>query len=292
MAKTVPCRVCKHIVSSKAEVCPSCGEKRPGKPKLTGANWGCSGLIVVAIGIIVVLSGGDERTGRNERAVSETAPETPPVRADNKPTLHKAVENDDLAAVKALIAGGVDPNSRDKIGLTLLHIAAKKNASPAVIETLIAGGADPNARDKDGHTPLHGADDLSVVDALIEAGADPKARNEKGRTPLHGPIVGIAPPNPSVVEALIRAGADPNARDDTDDTPLHSAARRFNLSVVLELLRAGANPNIRARMGATPLHWAASFPDDNSLAVVEALIKGGADPNTSHLELKFVLLQV
>ena len=91
--------------------------------------------------------------------------------------------------MRALIAGGADPNARsEKYGMTPLHSAATDNPEPSVVAALTEGGADPNARAEHGVTPLHMAaarnPEPSVVAALIEAGVDPSARDKDGKTPF------------------------------------------------------------------------------------------------------------
>ena len=60
-------------------------------------------------------------------------------------------------------------------------------------------------------------------------------------------------------------------------TQLHAAAQFGYFGIVEALLRGGADPNSkRGASGATPLHVAAKF---GFLKVVEALLQSGADPN-------------
>jgi ankyrin repeat protein len=57
----------------------------------------------------------------------------------------------------------------------------------AVVEALVAGGAEPNAKDKSGVAPLHRAVRTrcaAAVRALLEAGADPNLRNASGSSPM------------------------------------------------------------------------------------------------------------
>jgi cytohesin len=99
-------------------------------------------------------------------------------------SIHKAVEEGNIEAVKKFLAAGIDVNAKAFItGSTPLHIAATKE----VVELLIAKGADVNAKDKYDMTPLHpaaGRGHKEVVELLIAKGADVNARDEDGDTPL------------------------------------------------------------------------------------------------------------
>uniref|UniRef100_A0A2K6LAA0 Ankyrin repeat domain-containing protein 54 n=1 Tax=Rhinopithecus bieti TaxID=61621 RepID=A0A2K6LAA0_RHIBE len=59
-----------------------------------------------------------------------------------------------LSPVQLLLDHGADPNQRDGLGNTPLHLAACTNHVP-VITTLLRGGARVDALDRAGRTPLH-----------------------------------------------------------------------------------------------------------------------------------------
>jgi ankyrin repeat protein len=157
-----------------------------------------------------------------------------------------------------LLSRGVDPNTRDVHGLTLLHAAAWCGDESAV-ELLLKAGADPNARDAEGNTPLHVAARRKfpqVVLLLLKHGADPNAANARGETPLHiaarGDKYTIGSDNYAVVSILVKHGADVNARDKDGNTPLHYAAARCAFATASLLLKHGADPNARNNEGKTP----------------------------------------
>ncbi|MCJ8739862.1 hypothetical protein PDJAM_G00052270 [Pangasius djambal] len=133
-----------------------------------------------------------------------------------------AARSNNAEEVKRLLADGVDPNTRHRLGWTALMVASM-NRQHNLVKVLLESGADPNlgddfsnvygtARDKSIHslevlvmredefsnrlstrasfrdcTPLHYAvlsDDLRTVRMLLDAGANPLQVNELGHTPL------------------------------------------------------------------------------------------------------------
>ncbi|XP_018114353.1 ankyrin repeat domain-containing protein 54 isoform X3 [Xenopus laevis] len=68
--------------------------------------------------------------------------------------LREAANGNDLDTVRLLLDQGADPNQRDGLGNTPLHLAACTSHVP-VITTLLHGGARVDALDRAGRTPLH-----------------------------------------------------------------------------------------------------------------------------------------
>ncbi|HXG63883.1 MAG TPA: ankyrin repeat domain-containing protein [Blastocatellia bacterium] len=81
----------------------------------------------------------------------------------------------DARAVKALLERGVDANTREPKGNTLLMLAASSDALPVeTVKALIERGADVNARNPDGKTPLDFAKRRGpnpIAEILAKAGA-------------------------------------------------------------------------------------------------------------------------
>lgn len=95
-------------------------------------------------------------------------------------------EKDALAAVKMLLAAGVDPN----VGATYfgmpLSLAASKPGCVEIVRVLLDGGAKVN-ESEDGSTALHSAawsGDLEIVKLLVSRGAIVNASNRMKLTPL------------------------------------------------------------------------------------------------------------
>ena len=79
------------------------------------------------------------------------------------------------------------------------------------------------------------------------------------------------------VRSLLGQKINVNAPAVDGTTALHWAARANDLAMVEELLRAGADPKARDRYGLTPVSLAAS---NANAAILKRLLDAGADPNS------------
>ena len=115
---------------------------------------------------------------------------TPPAEAQTVKapdiSIHDAVREGNIEAIKQHIAAGTDVDAKDGIGGTLLYMAAS-NGYKEIVELLITNGADVNAKDDGSWTSLHSAamhGNKEIVELLIAKGADVNAKADKGFTPL------------------------------------------------------------------------------------------------------------
>jgi ankyrin repeat protein len=159
-----------------------------------------------------------------------------------------AMQDRDLAAVRAALSEGVDVNVQDAATATALHWAAHWN-------------------------------ELAAVELLLEAGADPNLANRFGVTPLHeAALVG----NAEMLSLLLAAGGDPNAVFGEGESVLMTAARAGDSASVQALLDAGGDPNTAERWhGQTALMWAAI---EGHADVAELLIAHGAELDQTSTE--------
>jgi ankyrin repeat protein len=156
----------------------------------------------------------------------------------------EAVEAGDLAKVRAFL--DVDPSLVDATNkrwrqFTALHRAAERGHTE-IVRLLIARGSKVDAKDKNDSPPLTFAHKLEVIELLVANGAD--VNGGKGTTVLH------------------------------------NAVREDDLAAVQFLLAKGANVNPASRQ--SPLLYAIwkGYQSDNT-ALVETLIRHGADPNAA-----------
>ena len=101
-------------------------------------------------------------------------------------SIHEAVIDGNIKAVKQHIAAGTDVNMKDDVGLTPLHFATGEGHKE-VAELLIGKGADVNMKRKGGWASLHDAawtGQEQLVELLIAKGANVNTENSGGETPL------------------------------------------------------------------------------------------------------------
>ncbi|HYM13064.1 MAG TPA: ankyrin repeat domain-containing protein [Bryobacterales bacterium] len=99
-----------------------------------------------------------------------------------------AVDQNQVAAAKLLIARGADVKNASGYGFTVLHLAAMTD-SAELVRLLLEKGAEVNARDGGDNTPLIVACttdfvNAEIVRALLDKGADVNVKNKNGQTAL------------------------------------------------------------------------------------------------------------
>jgi ankyrin repeat protein len=167
------------------------------------------------------------------------------------------------AAVKQLLAAGVDINQRDENGRTPLHLAVDRH-SDRMARFLVAHGADLTARDNDGLIPGVENDGTHWDEAAFIWWEEIVRLLDRGEE--------------AELEAMFRSAPEAiEFRCDWFDTLLHRAVQQRRLDAVDFLLARGMDANVRGRDGATPLHLAVLWRCDPK--VLKTLIAHGADVN-------------
>jgi uncharacterized protein len=147
----------------------------------------------------------------------------------------------------------------------------------AATRALLAQNADVNATLADGSTALLWAAHLgnaALVDLLLRASANPRTANRYGIPPL---LEACMNGDTAIIEALLKAGADPDTAQPEGETALMTASRTGNADAVKLLIDHGAHVNAKENWrGQTALMWAVA---ERHPAVVQLLIARGADVN-------------
>lgn len=210
-----------------------------------------------------------------------------------------ASTNGSLAMVERLLGAGADPNTADEHGAAPLMFAAR-TGNLDVIDALLAAGAEVDVRDDaHGQTALMWAASAGHTEALrrlIAAGADVQVSSAGGYTPL---LFAVRENREAAVLLLLERQADVNAAAADGTTALVIAVVHGRWPLAHLLLDHGADPDADGA-GFAPLHWAAGVWEtalttteaggttgwdgyagrgSGKLALVEALLAAGADPN-------------
>ncbi|EED23299.1 glycerophosphocholine phosphodiesterase Gde1, putative [Talaromyces stipitatus ATCC 10500] len=277
----------------------------------------CIHRLVISIGRAQTTSDADPSAAVSLEYPEETTyitPATPPSLQPPRNVVKEAhqkqllTRDDEAVSLLQYLLDHLRPHQRsallaqDLSGRTPLHYGAQygfRVVCEIIIEHLkkwdlfdVSEGIDgPNWQDSEGWAPLH----LSVVGghplttkALLEA-------EEKSLTAPHGGVRNSIRKNISkssavlamavkanfvdIVQLLVEAGVDINYQDEQGETALHVAAR-FNHSQCARLLLEGtADQKANTELPESTYSWTPLFIAcvDGSLAVVELLIKAGAD---------------
>jgi ankyrin repeat protein len=220
-----------------------------------------------------------------------------------------------VAELKALLDGGLDPNSKTAEGTSLLMMAVRDVNK---VKLLISRGADVGARAKTGFTALtvastYGgtseslkellqkelavkpkmgvlfnasplllaviAGDRDNLALLLSRGADVQQKtNIAGVFPVSPLSMAAAFGNTELIKVLLEAGADVHEKDQNEMTLLHWAVLRDHPDTVKLLVSHGANVNAVDAFGYTPLLYASTVDFGDAKTTI-ALLEAGADPN-------------
>lgn len=159
---------------------------------------------------------------------------------DDPTPLNLAIRAKDLAAVKAAVASGIDPNGRGQYRTPYIREAAYWGHEP-IVKYLIEKGVDVNQAGLSGHTALDAAAQqgyIPVAKLLLDNGANIEAKTNTGDTPLANAVLSK---QLKMVEFLIKRGADVNTQTSIGGTPLRTAAVAHDPAMVALLLRNGAD---------------------------------------------------
>lgn len=194
-----------------------------------------------------------------------------------------AIEQGQVAAVKALLDWGMDANrplllsqNGEPLEVTPLVYAISNKASLAVVRQLTACGADVNKPNGD-LLPLNFALSMrryDLAEHLLDKGARAAgADGPTGMTPLMELAMSAQDTEPALLARLTRrlvaGGADANAKTKHDATALSFAVLGGSPAMTRILLELGADPNVKNRRGETLLAVARRRHRDDIAAILD-----------------------
>lgn len=183
--------------------------------------------------------------------------------------LVKAVRANDNASAKALLARGMDMDTSDPSGNTLLMIAAREGHFD-LVKFLLDGKAKVRARNGYGESAImFGAlgGHLEVVKVLQAYGAE---INHSHWTPLHYAAWGG---HSVICSFLLEKGAMIDAQSANGTSPVMMAARQGHVETVKFLLAKSADVKLSNDSGETAMSWALKA---GNMDVADLLRKAGA----------------
>lgn len=185
--------------------------------------------------------------------------------------IHKALENDLLMVVFALLEKGANIDARDRLGQTPLFWAAGIGHLELVKILCEQFNAGVNITDYFQQTPLFVASTRGFEDVvaflLDEAGANPVLCNCFNQSALHVACFrGYTGIVKRLVEKFVRVGHSLDLPDDDGHTPMSAACYSGVLTIAKILLENGASLSSKSRRGFTPLTIAAQQGHGDILA--------------------------
>jgi len=171
---------------------------------------------------------------------------------DGRSLLHAAAAALNAHTGNLLLERGADPNPRDSLGRTPLHLTVSQANGVVMARLLLSRGAQADVRDDQGLTPLLLASP-SCVKLLVDKGADIAVHDNQGNGVLHWAVLRKSVP---LATQLIPLEAPLELRDSTGRTPLLLAVEKGDPAMVKLLLTAGAKADTTDDRGQTPLQAA------------------------------------
>ncbi|XP_071319627.1 ankyrin repeat domain-containing protein 61-like [Trachinotus anak] len=198
--------------------------------------------------------------------------------------LHLAASYKRVTSMKSLLSAGADPEMRDQLGQTTLHLVIV--GWPSILTTW----PKPDSKLQNAVINVHRKAE-ACLQLLCEHGVNINAQveGESQQTALHLSVRYAAL---SAVQILASYGADVNAVDSGGMTPLHMAAGMLHKDMIANLISHGADIHMGVKhSGSTPLHFAAvamsmktSKTLEDDLSCVSELLDHGAEPNAENKE--------
>jgi hypothetical protein len=168
--------------------------------------------------------------------------------------LHICVWHEYIEMAQLLIQHGVNMSPVDSFGYTPLRDAIGRKSEEIWVRLFVDAGVDISASGGPDGTTLSEAmryGNPSTVQFLLQRGAIPRIWNLDGDTVLHCPETKRG--TAATVGTFVEAGLNIEATNVWGQTPLHRAAGYGRKDYVKELLQWGANVDATDNEGRTPL---------------------------------------
>lgn len=185
-----------------------------------------------------------------------------------------------LKTIKAFIAAGASPNTRNKRGDNFLHLTIRRGWFNSTILNALRLGIDVNKSNKEGQNPLQlylnnpYSISIEMIKALVHAGADINARNKNGDNCLHIAIRHCW--SDSSILELLTLGIDVKENNREGETALQAYFNKrfhYNINIIQALIDTGANPHTRNNNGDNYLHMTIRDTQPDNI-ILEALSLG------------------
>lgn len=212
-----------------------------------------------------------------------------------------AVEANDVAAMKKMVAGGFDEKTKNSDDNSGLHLAAKDGNREAA-EYLLNRGFNIDTPGAGGRTPLMMAvvsDQPAMVKWLLRQGADPKLKDSDGFMPLmlavktggklaveelapyhredldSALLVASLMGKADVIDSLTNYGASVYATMEDGRTPLMLAAQNGHMQAAALLIDIGASRFATTDSGETAQSFAVAGGHNDLAEMIESGFTGG-----------------
>lgn len=176
--------------------------------------------------------------------------------------------------IEEMLLSGIDVNSYDENGNTLLFYTLINNENLEIAKALIENGADVNLPSTNGMTPLVLTVSLAQeIEKMQQHNKDSGINDYMQQAKMAEQSQYQIEHMQKIMELLLENGADVN-QETPYGTPLMVASTsELNTKMIELLLSAGANVNQQDQNGRTALFYANAYGTDN---IITMLLKAGA----------------
>jgi ankyrin repeat protein len=197
-----------------------------------------------------------------------------------------AIRQNDSAAVKLFLQGGIDANLKNQSGETALtHAVLNSNVN---VLKVLAEKADLNLPDRNGNMPLYIAlkkEKYENFNFLLDANTDPNSvgtvRSLNNQSVLY---VAVLLKDIKIIKKLLEKGANPDLPDSEGSTPISEQVVKAtpNMEIFNLLIEKSKNVDVADNSGSTILLYAAKndlMPKESQIQIIKTLLAKGADKN-------------